>query len=73
MPTKEEKLSRLRVGEAVVSVFVKQALLAGATLKQLSSETRCPEAELARLLDDLEQLEQMLESESTPSPRTRSG
>jgi len=72
MPPKEEKLSRLRVGETVVSVFVKQALLAGATLEQLSSETRRPQAELARLLDDLEELEQMLESESTSSSRNHS-
>ncbi len=72
MPPKEEKLSRLRVGETVVSVFVKQALLAGATLEQLSSETRRPQAELARLLDTLEQLEHMLESESNSSSRNRS-
>jgi hypothetical protein len=67
MPPKKEKLSRLRVGETVVSVFVKQALLAGATLEQLSAETRRPQAELARMLDTLEQLEEMLAAESNPS------
>jgi hypothetical protein len=57
----------MRVGETVVSVFVKQALLAGATLEQLSAETRRPQAELVRMLDTLEQLEEMLATESKPA------
>ena len=60
MTYKGEKAARQQVGEEVVSVFVKQALLAGATLEQLEVETGCSRDELTRLLQTLDRLEELL-------------
>ncbi len=51
--------SRKQVGEEVVSLIARQAILAGATLKQLELETGQKRQELQRILDNLAELEEM--------------
>ncbi len=52
-----------------MSVLVKQALLAGATIEQLERQTGCHRHEIERLLEQLERIEQMLRAESKPRGR----
>ncbi len=62
MAIKEKKASRQKVGEELVALFVKHAILAGATLEQLSLETGRSRAEINRLLATFDHLEELLQS-----------
>ena len=45
--------------EELISVVVRQAILAGATIEQLESETGCGRDEFERLLAQLQELERL--------------
>ncbi|MEZ6135802.1 MAG: hypothetical protein R3C53_12925 [Pirellulaceae bacterium] len=58
-PRTNENALRKAAGEQVVSLVVRQALLAGATLKQLEKETGCNRQELQRLVAQLDRIERL--------------
>ena len=67
MQSKSKTQSRKKIGEEFVSVLVREALQAGATIGQLERETGCDRAEIERILsriETLESLEREIELES---------